>query len=136
MASENVEISRRAWDAWTRGAVDEVFEYFDPDVEWDTTTYEGWPEVGVYKRHDGVREFFEAWLASWERYESGVDEFIEAGDGRVVALAWQRGYGTDSHAPVEMEWAQVATLRDGLIVRMEAWSDREAALRSVGLRAS
>ena len=133
MSPSDVEILRRAWNAWNAGDLDAVFECFDPDVEWDTTTFEGWPEVGVYKRHEGVREFFEAWLSSWERYESGTEEFIVAPDGRIVVVAWQRGYGTDSKAPVHMEFAQVTTVRDGLVLRMEAWSDRQAALDSVGL---
>jgi ketosteroid isomerase-like protein len=136
MPSQNIEVIRSAWEAWVKGDLDAVFATFDPEVEWDTTTFEGWPEVGVYRRHEGVREFFEMWLASWERYESGVDEYIEAADGRVVVLAWQRGYGPGSHVPVEMDWALVSTVRDGLCVRMEAWSDRRKALESVGLRAS
>jgi ketosteroid isomerase-like protein len=136
MSSENVALTRSSWDAFIRGDLDAVFEYFAEDIEWDTTTFEGWPEVGVYRGHPGVRKFFEDWVASWERFEAGVDDVVDVGDDRVVVLAWQRGYGPGSHAPVEMEWAQICTLRDGLCVRIEVWSDRGAALESVGLRAS
>ena len=49
MSEENVEIVRRAWTAWIQGDLDAVLETFDPAVEWDTTTFQGWPETGVYR---------------------------------------------------------------------------------------
>ena len=134
MSRENVEVVRRGWDAWIRGDIDALFKTFHPAVEWDTTNYEGWPEDEVYRGHDGVRRFFEEWLASWDRYETGVEEYIDAGGDRVLVLCWQRGFGPDSQAPVQMDFAQLCTVQDGLILRMEAYSDRSEALEAVGLR--
>jgi uncharacterized protein len=134
MSQENVEIVRRGWEAWMRGDIDGVFAVFDPAVEWDTTKYEGWPEDGVYRGHAGVRKFMEDWLASWDRYETGVDEYLDAGGDCVVALCWQQGFGPGSDAPVRMDWTQVCRLKDGLVWRVEAWSDRQKALEAVGLR--
>ena len=134
MSQENVEVVRSAWDAWTQGDFDALFKTFDPTVEWTTTNYVGWPEDDVYSGHEGVRRFFEEWRDSWERYEAGADEFLDAGDHQVLVLCWQRGVGRDSHVPVEMEFAQVCTLRGGLILRMDAYSDRPSALEAAGLR--
>jgi mannose-6-phosphate isomerase-like protein (cupin superfamily)/ketosteroid isomerase-like protein len=91
-SQENVEVVRRGWDAWIGGDLDAVFEVFDPAVEWDTTRLEGWPEDEVYYGHEGIRQFFDGWLASWERYESGVEEYLDAGDdrGRDLLEAWLR----------------------------------------------
>jgi ketosteroid isomerase-like protein len=75
MSQENVEIVRRSWEAWIRGDLDELFEAFDPAVEWDTRTFEGWPDPDVYRGHEGVRRFLEEWLASWERFEAGVENY-------------------------------------------------------------
>ena len=136
MSTENVEIVRRGWDAWMANDVDALFDLFHPDIEWDTTTFEGWPESGVYKGRAAVREFVETWRASWSGFDTGVDRIVDAGDDRVVALVWQSGAGPGSHAPVRMEWAQVLTLRDGLVVRIEGWSGHAPALESVGLRAA
>jgi len=130
----NVEIVRRGWDAWISGDLDALFEVFDPSIEWDATRLEGWPEDEVYYGHDGVRRFLEDWLASWERYEAGVEEYIDAGDDRVLVVCWQRGYGPGSHVPVQMDWAQICTLKRGLVCRLEAYSDRDEALKAVGLR--
>jgi len=135
MSQENVEIVRRAWEAWIRGDLDAIFETFDPAVEWDTTTFQGWPEPGVYHRHEGVRRFFEEWLAFWERYEAGVEEYVDVDDDRVLVLAWQRATVRGSSVPVQMDWAQLCTLKRGLVCRMAAYSDRGEALEAVGLRA-
>jgi len=32
MSEENVEIARRAWDAWQRGDLESLFELYAPDV--------------------------------------------------------------------------------------------------------
>jgi ketosteroid isomerase-like protein len=133
MSQENVEIVRRGWEAWRMGDLDALVALYDPGVEWDTTHYEGWPEDGVYRGRAGVRRFLEQWLASWERYETGVDEIIDAGGDCVVVLCWQQGVGPGSDAPGRMEWTQVCRLRNGLVWRLEAWSDRQKALESAGL---
>jgi len=134
MSQENVEIVSRAWAAWIKGDIDALFETFDPEVEWDTTTFEGWPDPDVYHGHEGVRRFFEEWLASWERYEAGVEEYLDVDGDRVLVLCWQRALGAGSNVPVRMDWAQLCTLRRGLICRMEAYSDRREAFEAAGLR--
>jgi ketosteroid isomerase-like protein len=134
MSQENVEIVRRGWEAWIRGDLDALFALFDPAVKWDTTSFEGWPEEGLYHGHAGVRRFMEEWLASWDRYEAGVEEYLDAGGERVVVLCWQQGFGPGSDAPVHMDFAQVCSVKDGLVTRIEAWSDRGKALEAVGLR--
>jgi ketosteroid isomerase-like protein len=41
--------------------------------------------------------------------------------------------GQQSGVPVEIQSAHEVTIRDGLIVRFKAYSDREQALEAVGL---
>ena len=52
---------------------------------------------------------------------------------RVLVTCWQQGYGPGSEVPVRMDWAQICSLRGGLVYRMEAYSDRREALEAVGL---
>jgi hypothetical protein len=61
------------------------------------------------------------------RHENGVDEFIDAGPARIVTFSWQRAYGAGSRVLVEMRVANVFTLHDGKIARIEMWSDQGAA---------
>ena len=136
MSQENVEIVRRAWEAWIVGDLEAQFEFFHPEVEWRTEHFDGWPEDPVFYGHDGVRKFFEEWLASWERYEAGVEEYIDIDDERVLVICWQRGYGPGSQVPVQMDYAQVVTIKDGLVLRMDAYSDRPTAREAVNLPAT
>ena len=132
MSQENVEIVRRSWEAWSRGDLGSVLESYDPEIEWDMSSYLGWPEAQLYRGHKAVHAFFEQWLGAWESYEAEVKELIDAGD-RVVSLGWQRGRFGGSEAAVEMQYAQVFTLGEGKIVRVQVHSDPAKALEDAGL---
>ena len=127
-----MELVRAAWDAWARGDLNAVFETYHPEVEWDTTHFEGWPETGVYRGHHEVRRFFDEWLATWDSYEVRVDEIRAVGD-RVLVLYRQRGVGREGRVPMEFGGAQVISLRDGKIAVIDNYSDRSRALQAVGL---
>ncbi|MDQ3730336.1 MAG: nuclear transport factor 2 family protein [Actinomycetota bacterium] len=133
MSQENVEVVRKACEAWMRGDLDAVFEINHPEIEWDTTHFDGWLENKVYRGREEVSGFLEEWLASWDSYEAGVDEFLDAGE-RVVAFWWQRMTGRGSGVPVELDSAQVWTIRDGQPIRIDNYTDRAEALEAVGLR--
>jgi ketosteroid isomerase-like protein len=133
MSQENVEVVRKACEAWVRGDFDAVFEINHPEVEWDTTHFEGWPENQVYSGREEVTRFLGEWLASWDSYEAGVDELLDAGD-LVVVFWWQRMTGRGSGVPVELDSAQIWTIRDGQPIRIDSYTDRAEALEAVGLR--
>jgi ketosteroid isomerase-like protein len=62
-----------------------------------------------------------------------LEALEDAGD-KVVGLVRQRGRSRSAGMLVEMSFAQVWTLRDGKQTRMEMFSDRDEALRAVGLK--
>jgi ketosteroid isomerase-like protein len=132
MSQENVEVVQRAWEAWTRRDLDGLLEHCDPSVEWDTRSFEGWPSPDVHRGHDAFREFLDAWLDTWERFEAGADDYVDVDADRVIVLCWQQGYGAGSHVPVRMDYAVVCTLDRGVVTRMLAYSDRQEALAAVG----
>ena len=129
----NVEIVRQAWAAWLDGDMDAMFAFFDPEIVWDMTHFREWPDV-IHRRKEGVRRFLDEWLEVWDDYEVGLDELRVAPDGRVVSLAWQRGTGRHSGLPMEMEWAQIFTLRKGKVIRAENYDDPAKALEAAGLQ--
>jgi ketosteroid isomerase-like protein len=131
MSQENVEIVRKSCDAWLRGDLDAVFEVNHPEVGWDTTHFEGWMENKVYRGRDEVMRFLKEWLASWDTYEAGVDQLVDAGD-RVVAFWWQRMTGRGSGVPVKLDSAQVWTIKDGQVIHIDNYTDRAEALAAVG----
>lgn len=126
MSRENVEIVRRSTEAYNRGDLEEASSFMDPGIEWDMSRVPV-PDPGVYRGFDGLQAFSESWDESWEATDLQPEEFIEVGD-QVVAVIRQVGRGRLSGADVEQRFAQLWTLRDGKIVRMEMHPNREAAV--------
>jgi ketosteroid isomerase-like protein len=133
VSRENVELVTRACDAWTRGDLDIWLETLDPDIVWDTTRFGGLLEGTLYHGHDEVTSFLvDEWRGSWESYEAGVEDVADAGD-RVLVLWWQRMVEAEGGAPIFVRTAQVCSIRDGKITRIDNYIDRAEALQAVGL---
>jgi ketosteroid isomerase-like protein len=132
MTEEDVEVVRKAWEAWLGGDIDAVFAQYDPEVVWDLTHFRDWPDP-TYHGAKGVRQFLTEWLEIWDDYEVGLEELIPASGGRVVALGWQRGTGRHSGLAMEMVWGQISTVRNGKITRIDNYDDRAEALEAAGL---
>ena len=132
MSRENVEIVRRGWDAWLRGDLRGLFQTFHPEIVWDTSHFRDWPEAAYYG-NEGVQRFLGEWLDVWDDYEVSIENVVAAPDGRVVSLFRHRGKGRDSGVPMDLPMAQIATLRDGKVTRLDNYDDRAEALEAVGL---
>ena len=78
-----------------------IFAFYDPEIVWDQTRYGASELSVVYHGHDGIRQFFRAWLAPFEDYHAYPEEFIDAGEAVVVRIR-QGGRGKQSGVEVEM----------------------------------
>jgi ketosteroid isomerase-like protein len=133
MSEKNLEIVRASWEAWSRGDMDALFEFYDPEVEWDMT-HSFVPDMGVFHGHAGVKEFFREWRTFFAEYYAEPEQFVGAGDGVVVRVR-QGGRGRSSTVGVEMPaYWQVYRLRNGRAVRVEIYRDEAEALEAIGLR--
>jgi ketosteroid isomerase-like protein len=132
MSQENVEIVRRGFEHFiaTGEPLDEIT---DPQFVWDMSTFRGWPERQTYEGSDGRREFLASWADAWEDWEINVEELLEAGD-KVVAILRRRGRAKSTGLPVDMDFGQVWTIRDGKQLRMQLYASPEEALEAAGLR--
>ena len=133
MAQDNVEIVRASWEAWRRGDMAALFEFYDPEVEWDMR-HSYVPGMGIYHGHDGIREFFREWRAFFAEHSAEPEQYVAADDDVMVRVR-QGGRGRSSTVYVEMPvyWA-VYRLRDGRAVRVEIYRDEAEALAAIGLR--
>ena len=106
-----------------------------PDLVWDTTTWSSSGGLNL-KKCVGVDEA-NRWLAQWaeafENWSLDVEKVFDAGD-QVVTFVRQHAKGRHGGPEVEMRFAQVWTFRDGLIARVEMYSDRAEALEAVEVR--
>jgi ketosteroid isomerase-like protein len=127
MSRENVEIVRELWEAYSRGDIERVIALSDPYVV--LVTLEEGPLYGP----DAVRANYARWMEAWrEEPETTVEEVIGNGD-HVVVIACFRGRGRGSGVRVAERLYEVYTLRNGRVLRVDEFSDRDQALEAVGL---
>jgi ketosteroid isomerase-like protein len=130
MSQDNVERIRNAFAGTTAGdfsylpgVIDESCEFLLPPDFPGTQATRG-PEGFV----SVVQEFEDAFEEM--RYEP--EDFLDQGDRLFVAV---RTIGRAKHTGIAIDlilyW--VYTFRDGMVVKMEAFLDRPAALEAVGL---
>lgn len=80
-----------------------------------------------------VGEWFGDWFSTFDRdYRFEIEETRDWGD-RVFLVATHHSRGRASGVPVTQRAAWIYTLRDGKIVRCDAYADREGALEAAGL---
>jgi ketosteroid isomerase-like protein len=133
MSQQNVEIVRASWEAWSRGDMDALFEFYDPAVEWDMT-HSYVPGMGVFHGHEGIRQFFREWWEFFAEYYAEPEQFIDAGESVIVRIR-QGGRGRASTVAVEMPaYWQVYKLRGGRAVRVEIYREEGDAIAAAGLR--
>jgi ketosteroid isomerase-like protein len=131
MSQENVEIVKRAIDAFNAhdlnrylGFLNEEFEFVD--------------HMGAVAEEQGsgieaIRHQIEGWFDAFPDFRASVEEFIDAGDRVVSVTTWQ-GTGASSSLPYYQRAAEVVTIRDGKIIHAElGFADRAAALEAAGL---
>jgi ketosteroid isomerase-like protein len=132
MSEENVEVMRRAAEAMIAGDAATALGSLDPKVEWHATVG-GIDEGRVYQGPEEVAKSFADYFETWERIELRADEFLDAGGDDVVVLWHEIAKGRESGVVVETDTGTVNTVRDGKIVRVRSYMDRDDALRTAGL---
>lgn len=127
--NRDLEVIRELYSHWARGDFT-YWEAFADDYVWvahDAT------EPGEYTGIAEVRAAWRTWLQAWDGFTVEAEEVIAGSDGRYVVMQLFRGKGKVSGLESENRSAAVATIQDGLIVRMEGFWDRNAALQAVGI---
>lgn len=122
-----LEIVRRLWDASHRGDTDAVFEFYDPNIVWDSGGSGPLGEGGLYEGHEGVRQFFRDWVESFEDYEARAEDFSEEGE-KVIVRFRVTGRGRGSGVETDMRRWNVYEFRSGLIVRIQIFETEAEAL--------
>src|SRR5919109_2731738 len=121
MSQENVEAVRRQHQHFRRtgGVLEEIY---DPNAAWMAARED--PDAQTHRGLNAIRGYFSEWVAMFQDIELQTEELIEAEE---KVFAWVRfsGVGEASGVPVEMEQAQVWTFREGKVVRVEEYFNRQ-----------
>jgi ketosteroid isomerase-like protein len=132
MSQENVEITWQASRAWNDGGVGAFIEFFEADVEWRPPSES--MEPGIYRGHDGVRDYLGRTAEVFEEQRVEPLEVIDVDDQRVIAVV--RLVGRSEHIAMEMtaDWAWLITFgRRKKATRVDIFTNKQQALKAVGL---
>lgn len=126
--SRDVEIVREAYEALNQGDVERALAALDEQAEW--YEHSDLPDAGNYRGKVAIRTFLGSFLESWEDFVQETEDVI-AGDGCVLILLRSRSRGKSSGISVEAQYAHLWTMQKGRGVRVDAYLDRDEALRAM-----
>ncbi|MBA2670466.1 MAG: nuclear transport factor 2 family protein [Gemmatimonadetes bacterium] len=119
--SENVEILRNTYEAFSRGDIPAVLSNFDPDIIWIVP--DAHPQGGTHRGSDAVLTGVFAKLGGdWQDYKVETEEFIDGGD-RVVVLGTESGTWPPTGKSFRAAFAHVWTMRSGKAIEFRDYQD-------------
>jgi ketosteroid isomerase-like protein len=132
MSQQDVELVRRAMEAWNREDIDGLIPLSDPEVEF-VSIFAGM-EGRTYRGYDGLRRYFADMRDAWAEFRREIEGVTDAGGDQVVVFFRLRGTARVSGVPVDERMTTVFRLREGRLHRMVVYRDRDEALEAAGLR--
>jgi ketosteroid isomerase-like protein len=133
MSQENVEASKRAFDASNRRDMESFLETLAPEVEWHpglAALLEG--EATVYRGREEVRELLQGYWQAFADLRFEASEIRDLGD-RILAVGQMRGRGAESGVEIESPWAYLIQVRNGKATHVRTYLDPKEALEAAGL---
>jgi ketosteroid isomerase-like protein len=133
--SEGEELVRRLFDAHNRGGGDALLDIYDDlfvaDVEWKPLIVGvvGFPERVIYRGRAGMARYYQERAEAFGGGEVHIRSVEQAGDA-VVVDARSTARGRISGADIEEDITLVYWVRDGKIVRGQAFRSRQDALEA------
>jgi uncharacterized protein len=133
MSQENVALVQKGFEAWRGGRVEVMLELLDPEIEW--TVRSDLPDAGIYRGHEELGRLFARFEDVLEDQWFEPQEFIEAGEGRVVVPLHWGGRGKLSGVEVAERQGEtwVFTIDNERIVRVVEYRRKAEALEATGL---
>ena len=130
MSQENVEIVRRMNEAWNGRDHGAWLAAYSPEAEIDWSRSRG-PLKGVYRGHDELEAFWDAFWSTFEDVQVEYHGFTEVGREVVVPnTAHIRGR---QGIEVVARSTFVFTVENGQITRLRMFQERAEALEAAGL---
>jgi ketosteroid isomerase-like protein len=95
-------------------------------------TPEELPDAGIHHGTEAAKAALQGYVDVGGHMKIHVEECIDAGDE--VFVRWQAHVrGASSGAPAEGSMYHVSTVKDGKLVRLRQYLDRDKALKAAGL---
>jgi ketosteroid isomerase-like protein len=129
MAEGNLDLMRRAFEAFGAQDMEAFVDCMHPEVEFE-------PHLalveGRYRGHDGIRKFMADGSEVMELQGTEVDEVRDLGD-RVLALGTFHIRGRGSGAEDVTPFALLGRIQEGRFIHLKDYGDAAEALEAAGL---
>jgi ketosteroid isomerase-like protein len=131
MSQDNVDKATDFIAAYNRRDFDAAVRFFDPEIEWVLPPLQ---RSDSCRGPDEIKRFWEGLDDTFEELRLDPLECVDAGDRVATRLRYHaRGKGSGVEIDGDL-YHQVATFRDGLMVRIEYFTDWPSALEAAGVR--
>jgi ketosteroid isomerase-like protein len=132
MPSANLDLVRSIYANWERGDWSSA-EWAHPEIEY--VSDDPLLPLGHTTGVAGMANIWRNWLRAWKDFHTDADEYHEVDGERVLVLLRYSGRGNPGGLEVmPMEAASLFHIRDGKVMRLVLYLDRERALADVGLK--
>ena len=127
-----MDLARQMLEAFGRRDVETLLEISHPDIAFFAPTGELVTGDAAYWGHDGIRDYFDDVETAWQELSIVPSRYREVGD-HVLVLG--RVYGRRAGDELFNSPAQwVLRFKDGKIVYGCVYTDKDEALKAVGLK--
>jgi ketosteroid isomerase-like protein len=130
MASENLDLVRSVYADWERGDFSRTPQWADEGIEWARFGGDG---AGAWTGHDAIMHVVGEILSGFDDVRAHADHYEEIDQERVLVLTRWGGRERESGTEVELLRANLFRIREGRVVRLIFYWDRNRALADLGL---
>ena len=99
MSEENVELVRRALDAWNQQDEETALQLFSPDAELDASGRILNPDI--YTGIDGLMRFRRDIAEAWDRFEVEIEDLFDSGS---LVVVFVRSLGKGRASGIEVDF--------------------------------
>jgi ketosteroid isomerase-like protein len=131
-SATNLDLVRSIFGGWERGDYSRT-DWADPQIEFE---FADGPTPGCWTGLSGLANAWRDFLDVWEGFRSELDECRQLDADRVLTLAHYGGRGKSSQVEIARTPSRSAGIfefRDGRVIRLTFYFDREHALADLGL---
>jgi ketosteroid isomerase-like protein len=132
--SENLEVTLRGFDAFSRRDLDKSLAEMHPEVEWHVAFRlpDLPPDKDIYRGHQEVRELWESLLEVWDSLTIEVEEVLEDRDDLLVLRTRFTGRSTRHGVDIERVVYYVMEVRERKLRRVRPFESEAEAREAAG----
>jgi uncharacterized protein len=129
VSSQNVELVKRAYEAFNREGAKGTLPFLAPDVVWDESRLPA-RLPGVFHGHDGMMKLDRQNAELWLDIRADVESIVAAGEDKVVAHLRAYGRGRFTGEEVELRISHLWEMRASKAVLVRLYLDPQEALEA------